>query len=269
MTHTEVESMHKASSLENESKKIPKEASVPRGFAPIFTLQQFGIVVAVLLVAVAGMSAYTSMKNKKAAASRDALYAAQQLFEEEEKALLPPTPKPEPVASGSKAKAPAPAAAPPSVAFKTLDVDASYPKTVSALKKVIQEYPKTLSSFQAQLLLANLYADHGASGKALPYYSAASEQAQQPMDKAGALGSLAQAQESAGQCGEAIKTAERALNQGVAAVKGDLLVLQARCYETTQSPTQAKAVYDKIIKDLPGTPFSRLAEIYSARLGVK
>ena len=225
------------------------------------------LVILGVLIAVAVIGAIVSnQKAKTATEARDAFYSAKQALDLESKALTPPkAAEPEATGKNAKKKTEAPPAQ-DTAAYKKVDVDQAFSKTIPALRKVIALYPGTLSAFEAQMTIGNLYADHGQTGNAIQPYTTAADMAPRALEKMAALAALAQAQENVGKCPDALQSLERAINLGVGALKGDLLVAKARCYETLGNSAQAKTTYDQILKDLPGTPFARLAEIYRAKI---
>jgi tetratricopeptide (TPR) repeat protein len=220
--------------------------------------------VIVVIAALGIATAVSHLRSEKAKVAREAYYVATQAYEQELKALTP-TPAPTPVPSKDKKAAPVPAAPKDEVEYQQMDVAKSFPKTLAALDSVLTNHKGTLAAFQAEMLYGNLYMDHGSAASAVPHYAAAVTQAPEALEKMSALFSLAEAQESSNQCADAVKSIDQALATGVATLKGDLLVTQARCYETLKDSAQAKKVYDRIVMELPNTPFAKIAEMQRAK----
>ena len=166
------------------------------------------------------------------------------------------------------AKAP-PKPAPPdaaAVAHKRLDVDAKLAEGVTKLKAVITDYKGTRPSFDAALVLGDLYFDHGDAAKAVPWYQAAADQAPANFEKAMAIYSLAYAFESAGKYPEALQSYEKSMNLGEPGMKGDLLLAMARTHAQAHDTAKARTVYDQILSQLPNTEYSRSAEMLKGLL---
>jgi len=244
---------------------VSTEASTGSGISayarPI--LVGLGVVIATLAVA----TVVSQIKESKAKVAREAYFVATQAYQDEVKALTPPAPPKAPPSKDGKSKPAEPEQPKPDdVLYKKVDVDQTFPKTVAALKAVVQNHPGSLAAFQAEMMYGNINMDHGAADRAIAHYDTAAKSAPDSLEKMSALFALAEAQESAGHCAEAVSAIDLALLTGVATLKGDLLVTQARCYETLKDNTKAKAVYDRIVMELPNTPFSHIAEMQRAKL---
>lgn len=169
-------------------------------------------------------------------------------------------------AAEKAAAAAASAAAIEAATYKKLDVDAQFPETLKKLKALEQDYGKTRPAFDARLKLGDLYFQHGAFDKALPWYKKAAETAPGHFEKTLALSSLAYLNENAGKLNEAIQSYQQAIDIGEVSLKGDLLLGLARCYEAIHDSAKARSIYDKIITDLPNSEFAKSAELYKGML---
>jgi predicted negative regulator of RcsB-dependent stress response len=217
-----------------------------------------------LLLFVGVTVAVRSVKETRNRKAREDFYAAKKVYDDEVKAVTPKPPAPP--KADPKSKTPPSAPKVESVEFKKMDVNQVFSKSIQSLKAVGEKHKGTSPGFQAEMMLGNLYLDHGSAVDAIPHYLVAAENPPGDLEKMSAYFTLAQAQESAGKCNDAVGSVDRALNTGNASLKGDLLMTQARCYETLNDSAKAKAAYERIVNELPGTPYARLAEIQRAKL---
>ena len=63
-----------------------------------------------------------------------------------------------------------------------------------------------------------------------------------------------------------MKTFDRAVNAGSGPFLGEILSGKARCQETIGDKAGAKATYESIVKQLPGSEAAKLAETKKAAL---
>jgi len=149
--------------------------------------------------------------------------------------------------------------------YQKLDVDSNFGEAISKLTAVSEKYNGTRPAFEARLYLGNLYYNHGESSKSLNWYVKASESANGSMEKAFAYSALGYAQENAGKNQDALDSFDKALNQGEGMIKGDVLLAVARNQTKLGKADQAKTTFDRIIKELPNTEFSKTAENLKAQ----
>ena len=232
---------------------------------------------ALILVILAVIGAYVmSRQDSKMDASRNALYAATKAYEVELKAVATAN---APAAAQAEVKtdtkvdkdkkaeeARAEAANLDAVRFKKLDVDAKFPEALKKFRAVADEYPGTRTAFEAELGAADLYYRHGESAKAVDWYQKAVSSAPDSLGKALALTSLGYAQENSGKCPDALGTYQKALNVGEVSIKSDVMMSMARCYEAANDATRARATYEQVIKDFPGSDASKSAELFKSQL---
>ena len=272
--------------LSNASSVSKNPLKRPDGF--VLTVRKFfdeagkhsqGVIAIVvgLVVIAAGGGFWLNHHEAKSAQGRDALYKAKQGLEKELTAFATatapktvPVEKAAPLGKDGKAgkDAPKPPATPTaeSVAYKKAEVDTQFPKSVSALKKAALDFSGTRPGFEAQISLGDLYLDHGDAPKAIPFYEKAVDMAPGKHEKAVALYSLGFAGESAGKYAEAIKAFDKSLSTADIGLNGDILQGMARSYEQLHDTANARSTYDKIISQLPNTPYAKNAEAFKAQL---
>lgn len=227
--------------------------------------------VVILLAATLAASLYLTKRNAFRAQASEALFKARSTLETEMKAfatsLAPPAKKADPKADPKKAAAPV---APPSTDFVKFDVDTKLGGAIAALEGVAKTYPNTLAGFDAKMELGSIYFEHGegagAYEKALRWFESAASSAPGDEYSSTALYSQGYAQEALGQCAEAVKTFDRAVNAGAGPLLGELLRAKARCQETAGDKAGAKTTYETITKKLPNTEHARFAETKKASL---
>lgn len=218
----------------------------------------------ILLAAALAASLYLSKRNAFRGQASEALFRARAKLDVEMKAvsasLAPATP----------AKKGVPAEPAASIEFAKFDVDAKLKDGVTALAKVAEEYAGTLSGFDAKMELGGLYFDHAENPasyeRARSWFDSAATSAPSNDQSIAALYNLGFAQEALGQCADSVKTYDRALNSGSSAFLGEILRAKARCQETLGDKPGAKATYESLIKQKPGTEYAKFAEAKKASL---
>ena len=220
----------------------------------------------VVLAATLAASLYLSKRNTFRAAAADALFHARSKLADEMKALAP---APAPIEKDAKGKA-KPAAPVPSMEFAKFDVDSKLKEGVAALQKVAEDFPATLAGYDSKMELGALYFDHAenpaAYERALRWFEAAGSSASTTDQTIASLYSLGYTQEALDRCADAVKTFDRALNSGSGPFLGELLRAKGRCQEKLADKAGAKATYDSLIKQLPGTEHAKFAEMKKASL---
>ncbi len=217
--------------------------------------------VAFLLAIGLGIAFWMNHQDTLFESSRNALFLAEKSISAEMKALVPPKAAGIPALPAQKTDA----ALSDGVTYQKLNVDRQLPKSVELLKAVEHKYGSTRSALDARVKLAGLYFNHGDYAKALPWYQKAIDSSS-GFEKAAALSSLGYAFENLGKPLEAIQSYEKAINLGEGSLKGDLLLGIARSYEAAHNPVKARSIYDQILKELPGTEYSKSAELFKESL---
>lgn len=266
--------------LDRKSLKQPDEfVATTRGLVGNLANHKkaLALTAALAALAVLGSLGYVNMTNAREQEAGDALYLARQTLDEEIKkvaAEFDPKPKSEPKKAAAKGaqKDGAPAEEPEwqpdprAIAFRAFDVDAKLAKSVEQLSKVAQEHEGTRAGYEAAVTLGDLYHDHGAPKKALEWYGKAEASAPGAFEKALVQRARGYALENSGEYGDAVKAYEKALNYGVASLKGDLLLAVARGHEELKQLDKAKETYDRILSELPNTSAARSAELFKSRI---
>lgn len=235
--------------------------------------------IVILLAATLAASLYLTKRNAFRAQAAEALFKARSTLETEMKAfatsIAPPAKKADPKVDPKAAAKAAPKdlaapVAPPSTDFVKFDVDTKLAGSVTALEGVAKTYPNTLAGFDAKMELGSIYFEHGegtaAYEKALRWFESAANSAPGDEYSSTALYSQGYAQEALGQCPEAVKTFDRAVNAGAGALLGELLRAKARCQEIAGDKAGARTTYEAIAKQLPNTEHARFAETKKAAL---
>jgi tetratricopeptide (TPR) repeat protein len=153
-----------------------------------------------------------------------------------------------------------------SIAHKKLDVDAVLADSVAKIKSVAKDYSGTRAAFDAQIMLGDLYFNHGQPEKSVAWYKEAVNQATGSFDKMLSLYSLGYAYENTAKYQDAVQAYDRAINLGDFGLKGDLLLGIGRCYEATRDLAKARSTYDQVIAQFPTSTYSKTAEFAKSRI---
>ena len=204
-----------------------------------------------LLVALALGVGFATIQQKREAREKgavNALYLAKRVFEDELKSLAGVGINSDPAADQKMGDA----------LFSKIDVDAKFPNTVKKFSTVIEQNEGTRAAYDAATTLSSLYFNHGQTEKSLPWAEKAAQWAPNTMEKGFAYWGLGIVQETLGKPVDALRSFERGVGSGPA--QGEILLGIARTAETTQNTAKAKAAYDRIKKELPGSEAARIAE---------
>ena len=221
-----------------------------------------------VLILVAVFAFIASQNEQKSDAGRSALYLAEKSLDTQLETIAKAS---APAASVTTAKdAKDKKATPPvtaeTIQFQKFDVDTQLADSISKLKSVATEYSTTRPGFDAMLILGKTYLNHGNAAAAAEWFRKSAAHAPTALDRALALESVGYAHENEGKYKEALDAFDESLNVGEAALKGDLLLSKARVYESMKNPAQAKATYDLVLGQFPNSEYSKLAELFKARL---
>ena len=273
-----------ASGLDRKSLKRPDQfQSGIGGFFNNLSKNPAALVsISILVLALGAGGAVLASRGKgKETEARNAMFKARQAYDKELAALgaslstdvkaASGAPKSNSLVKDAKKSASGQAAvsqADPTegAAFRKVDVDSKFSESVKSYRAIAQAYDGTRTAFEAQLVLGDLYFNHGDSVKAVPYYEKATGMASGKTEKAMSEYALGYALESSGKPAEAISYYEKALKEGNLGLKGDLLLAIARSQETKQDLAQARAAYDQVLTQMPNTEYAKTAEIFKARL---
>lgn len=234
-----------------------------------------------LLTAIVAVAAaygiYVGRKVEYHAAGSEALFHAREVFGKEMSAVLDSL-KPKSVLEAEKAAEKADKKKTAKVtpteewnpAEAKFDVSSQLKAGLAAMDLVASKYDGTLAAFEARLLVGNAYYDHGGDAaslkKAYEYYKMAADKAPGTEQSIAGLYAAGYAQEAMGNCADAVKTFDQALNYGKSIHQADLLKAQARCYTTLGNKADAARVYDKLALLFPGSETSRYAQAKKADL---
>jgi tetratricopeptide (TPR) repeat protein len=217
----------------------------------------------VLIAVGAGLGVLSSRREAKSGEALNALYEARAGLDKAYEEMAKAAPKPVPAKKGEPE---APAATADSMRLVKLEVDAKLAEPVKALVDVTNRFPGTRAAYEARVTLGDVYLKHGEAAKAVTHLQQAADQAPGAFERALALNALGYAQEGSGQHAEAVKTFERVAKDAKGDLQGQALLAVARNHELANANDQAKAVYDRILTQLPNTEASRTAELLKARL---
>ena len=131
------------------------------------------------------------------------------------------------------------------------------------LEKVVDQFPGTQGAFEAALKAGGLWMDSNAADgreRAKAAFERALSLATTPLDRASSALLLAGALESLKQWDPAFAMLEKAERQGEALIRGEILLAQARVREMQNRHEDAKAIRNRVIKELPGSEAAREAE---------
>jgi tetratricopeptide (TPR) repeat protein len=221
-----------------------------------------------VLVIAGAIGAWMSRKDNQESVARDALYGAEKLLNDELKVVakeLAPAQSPAKGKDGKPLTAP-PAPGPEAIAFKSFDVNAKLPKGLAALKEVAEKHRGTRSGFEASMEVGELYMNHGHAALAEEWFKKGTEQAGSRLEKSLSWYALGTSLENTGKSKEAVEAYQKAVNAGEPSMEGETLLALARGLELSGQSTEAKNTYERILKDLPNTEYSRLAESFKAAL---
>ncbi|MBL7715769.1 MAG: tetratricopeptide repeat protein [Bdellovibrionales bacterium] len=230
-----------------------------------------GIAGAGLLVLAGAWMAYSAVQESKEGKARDALYVARQSIEKElqviadrEKPTQPPATKGK---DGKEVKSEPVKATLEDVAYKKLDVAATFPESQKKLTEVFEKHSGTRAAFEARLAMGDLFYDHGQAENAIAHYEAASKIAPKAFEKAMAFYALAYANENAGKYGDAAAAFDRALSLGETSLRAELLTGLGRVHGLNKNVAEANKALDKVISEFPTSDHAKAAELLKSQFG--
>ncbi len=242
-----------------------------KGFRLSSHTRTLAMVLAGILVAAIVVGFWLSRREEKAVAASQALFLAQKSLSEEQtkfsESLRPATPAVSVASKDKKAKNPPAPAAAPDITYRRVNVEETFKAGVPALQLAATQYSGTLAGTEAALTLADLYYRHGQWDRSAEWFEKAQRSATVSLDKVSAWAGHAYALENLGKRDAAVVSLERALQVGEESWKGDLLLALARNQAALKKSDAAKATYERILKELPGTEAATTAESLKARLG--
>ena len=205
----------------------------------LMTSKNIFILVALIVLGGAGTFGVQRYLETKEMESKSALYRIQKTFIDENTAV------PE------KDRAPG----------VTLDVDASYPKTVAELNAMASASgtPKRVG-FEAALKLGNLYFEHNQFKKAETAFQKAASLAGTSFQKATALYFWGLSQEKYGDAKQAITQFQAGLGENVEGLKADLLLGLVRLNLKAGDASKAKVFSERLNKEMQGSKQAELAQ---------
>ncbi|MBC7690163.1 MAG: tetratricopeptide repeat protein [Methylotenera sp.] len=233
-------------------------------------------VAAVLLALGIAVTVFSGQKAERTKKAENALFEARQKLDKNLTAIA--AAQPAPAATGTSESSAAKSKTPPappasmkpaqaeSVAYLKLDVDTQLIEGAGELRNVAQQYGGTRAAHEANLMLGDLYYNHGDAAKSITWYQAAVDTATDGSDRALSLYDLAYAYENSGKFPEAVKTYEKGMNQGEPALQGEIMLGLARSQEKAGDKAKAKETYTKISTQFPNTEVSKSADIRKTRL---
>ncbi len=216
------------------------------------------------LALVGAWSAWSSYQESQSKKAGELLYSARLAEEKEIQAQLPKPATPE-KGKNSEAEVANTSAA---LESEKLDLASRFPETLKAYQAVISQYPSTQASIEARLTLGRRYLNHGQAAQAVSLFEEAAKKAS-GADRATAWNAAGYAYETSGQGTQAAQAFEKSAAEapkGFDAVRGDSLLSQARVLEASNDSARAKQVYERILKELPNSEFSKTAELAKSRL---
>ena len=205
-----------------------------------FDSRKLGILVGALVVIGFGVYFYGQASDKKEEEGKAALYQVNTTYEDEAKAL----------SEADRA------------AGVTMDVDAKFPKTISALNEMVTAKkvpPRVL--YEAGVKLGTLYLDHNQADKAAGVFKKVTNEASTKFQKASAYYLLGTSEERTNQFKEALESYQSGLSSNVDGLKGELLLGSVRASLKLNDKEKAKLYLERLNKEAPG---SRSADIASA-----
>jgi len=217
------------------------EKTMKLGFSKVENYAKPAIAGSIVLAIVGlGWVLWNEMHSRTEAKGESALYEAMKVAETENK--------------------------PEDESFKPMDVEATYPKTLEALKKVIEGHSGTQAANEASTKIGVLFFRHQQFEKALPWFETAAKEASLPMMKSMAYLNLGLTQENLNQCESAVASFDKGLSQKDPTSKAELLLSRARCMEVLNQKDEAKKIYDQILTEFPESAYARTAEMHRSQL---
>ncbi len=156
-------------------------------------------------------------------------------------------------------------AARPLAAVKNFDAAAKL------YEPLLAKFPKSRAAYEAQLLLGDLRMDANAFPEAGKHYETAAKVASDDFSKVLALYNLGIANESGAQYQNAIANYEEALKaKGSEFLRPEILMAQARCYESLDQKAKAIELYKTVQEKYAAkTYYSGAASAYEKQLNSK
>jgi tetratricopeptide (TPR) repeat protein len=198
--------------------------------------QSVGVILGVLVVLGLGIYGYQSYQGKKEAEGRAALYQANQVMDEEVKALS------EADRNLMNAK------------DAGFSVDQKLSKTVTELKAILNSANRnTQTRFEAAFKLGTLYLDHGQSKAATEVFQTALNQAGTSFQKSSLFWLMGMAHEQGQAIAEANAAYLQGVQKGIDGMKGAFYLALVRTYNKLNQKDQAKLYSEKLNQEFPGT----------------
>jgi len=145
------------------------------------------------------------------------------------------------------------------------DVDRQLTGTVTALKKITEEFSGIQAGWEAQFRLGDLYMKYEPrTGRALPVLQAAVAAAPSTREKLFALYALAYAFEKQGKFDEAVQQLDAAIQLGQPYLKAEISLSRARLLSRAGKTAEADKAFDQVARDFANTDMARKADQWKA-----
>lgn len=187
------------------------------------------IILGIVLVIIGLTSFLLNQKESRQGAAQTALYLAMKSVAQETKATT----------TGAVA-----------VRFKT---------SIDQLSKVSHDFSGARAAYEAELKLGDLYFDNGEAASSIKWYESATRSAPRGFERMLAFYALAYAYEATQKYPEALKSLEKAQNQGEG-LKAEILLSMARVHGLMKDNGKAISTYDQVIAQFPNSEYARDAE---------
>ena len=126
----------------------------------------------------------------------------------------------------------------------------------AALQKVAQEFGGTRAAYEAFVQAGDFYMDAKSFGEAAARYAQAADATKDSFSRVLVRYNLGIAKESGGQFQEAVNAYEEALNvKGSDFLRPEILMAQARCYESLGQKPKALSLYQEVQRSYSNNPY--------------
>lgn len=154
---------------------------------------------------------------------------------------------------------------------RELETKKNFAEAAKAFEPVLAKFPGSRAAYEAELHIGDLWMDAGSHDQAAVHYEKAARAASDGFSEVLARYNLGIALESAGKYLEAVASYQKALDaRGSEFLKPEILMAQARCYESLNQDAKAVEIYKTVQEKFASkTYYSGAASAFEKQLTAK